>query len=344
MTQLAQGPPTVDGQLQLYETPLKDSVREWYSNTRRAVYINGQCTSSERHMQSAQVVSYLQMCPVIGIFNKSSGLVSDTFQSLGDKLQFHGPVARGPENYFDKKATATGLMDRAAAMEEVLRRNPATLATYQLLLSGAVPKGAPIFAHSQGNLILSNALTALAVLHGPESIQGIVVNSYGSPTVNWPAGIRHQDHAFTGDLVALLNPKLNFRISKVGLPTSVSAFGFISHDFSLYLNDDAQFTINRFRWGGWGLTVHMDEEGLAQCLVEMGNNEPRILKIFERLDQKHNSDVDDVALLYVQKMNTPANTPLLKSMRRLIPLLVRVMEEGWTTAKEKAAIEFLKGL
>jgi hypothetical protein len=43
-------------------------------------------------------------------------------------------------------------------------------------------------------------------------------------------------------------------------------------------------------------------------------------------------------------MNTPANTPLLKSMRRLIPLLVRVMEEGWTTAKEKAAIEFLKGL
>jgi hypothetical protein len=344
-------PPRADGQVQLYETEQKPVVTEWYKPARRAVYINGQVTSGERHRDSAQAVSLLQMCPVIGVFNQASStawhaVMFDTLQSLGDKWQFDHPFGGGPAKYFDRHANGTG-GDRVRAMEDVLARNAATLATFRLFRSGEVPPGSPVFAHSQGNLILSNALTALALINGPAAVAGIEVHSFGSPTVHWPAGIKHYDHAFTGDLVALLNPVPNFCISKVGLPTGVKPWGFVSHDFFLYLKDDAQFVINRHRWGGWGVTFNMDEDGLAETLVGMGDNEPRVRAIFERLDRKHRSDADDVACAYVKKMRAnPDRAAALQRMRRapLIPLLIRLMDEGWTSAEERATIDFLRAL
>ncbi len=350
-------PPTFDGQIQLYETPEKDGVLEWYNPGKRAIYINGQATTGQRHMEGAWAVSLLQMCPVIGVFNESYStsrlnLIFDTLQSAGDKLQFHGPRSGGPEAYFDKflqlLEKQTGQKpNRLKAMEELLQRNEATLATFRLLRSKEVPRSTPIFAHSQGNLILSNALTAIYVIDGPSSVAGWEVHSFGNPTVNWPPGIRHFDNAFTGDLVAMLNPMLNFTISKVGLPTGVKPLGFVSHDFLLYLEDDAQFVINRFRWGGWGMTLSMDEDGLASALVKMGNNARRLQKIFVRLNEKHNSDADDVSCAYVKKMRSnPADAAILKSMKNtpLIPLLIRIMTEGWTSTEEKACIDYLRNL
>ncbi len=349
--------PTVDGQVQLYETPDRESLRTWYKPLKRVIYLNGQATSGDRHRECAESLSTMQMCPVVGIYNRSDSsswhnVIFDTFQSLGDKLQFHGPLTGSPDGYFQKfqdlrESQAGRKLDRAAVMEELLARNPAALATFRLLRSPELPRDTPIFAHSQGNLILSNVLTAMTVVDGPASVLGREVYAYGCPTVNWPAGIRLYDNAFTGDPVAMLNPILNFTISKVGLPTGVSPIGFISHDFMLYLKDDAQFVINRFRWGGWKMTFSMDEDGLASALVQMGNNEPRVRKIFERLNLKHNSDADDVACAYVQKMRgQPGNAALLKTMKGtpLVPLLIRIMDEGWTSAEEKACIDYLKRL
>jgi hypothetical protein len=60
---------------------------------------------------------------------------------------------------------------------------------------------------------------------------------------------------------------------------------------------------------------------------------------------KHNSDADDVAVLYVRKLRRSANSQMILSALRmhrpLKSLLIRVMEEGWTGADERAAIEFL---
>lgn len=359
----SQSPPSYDGQVQIYETPLRldpaSDVRTWYRPERRAVFINGQCNSGRDHQLAAQAISLLQMCPVVGVFNASSGLIADTIQSVGDKSQFHRPFGGGPDRYFDssrdRTSRRTGLApDPVESMRVLLDRNPATRSLFDLLLANDqtrdLPPGTPFYAHSQGNLVLSNALTALSVVNGPHSVAGIEVHSFGSPTINWPTGINHHDHAFTGDLVALLNPVPSFRIAKVGLPTGVKPWGFVSHSFLLYLNDDAQFVINRFRWGGWGVTFNMDEDGLADALVAMADNEPRVRKIFERLDTKHSSDADDVALSYVKKMSaSPENRAVLKRMKvapkaGLVPLLIRLTDEGWTSGEEKKVIDWLKNL
>jgi hypothetical protein len=350
-------PPKFDGQIQLYETPHKKWVSQWYQPLKRVVYINGQVTTGERHMECARALSHLLMCPVIGVFNQTYGTsfyggTLDTLQSVGDKLQFHEPLSGGPKRYFsrflNRQETRTGRKpEPLPAMEKLLERNRATLATFRLLRSREVTKSTPIFAHSQGNLILSNALTAISLVDGPMSVAGREIYSYGCPTVNWPAGIKQFDSAFTGDLIAMINPVPNFAISKVGLPTGEKPWGFISHDFMLYLKDDAQFVINRFRWGGWGITVSMDKDGLASALVQMGNNEPRVSAIFHRLETNHKSVAGDVSEAYVRKMmSNPSSAALLKSMRNtpLVPMLIRLMAEGRTTAKEKVAIDDLKNL
>ena len=70
--------------------------------------------------------------------------------------------------------------------------------------------------------------------------------------------------------------------------------------------------------------------------------------VFEKLDRSHNSDADDVALHYVQKLQTSPHRTIITSALQQHPtlksLLIRIMHEGWTSAQEKAAIEFLKGL
>ena len=58
-----------------------------------------------------------------------------------------------------------------------------------------------------------------------------------------------------------------------------------THAFLEYIAHGPEFVINRFRVGGPGVTVNLDEEGLAFAMVDMGNNPPRLYKIFERLNR-----------------------------------------------------------
>ncbi len=334
--------PRGDGDVNLYEHPVAKKAAYWHSH--RAVYfINGMNNSAEEHRASAIALSELQMCKVVGVFNKSSGTVKDLIQCLGDKVQWdsHG-VDRSLSKASAMFHKAMGTPAKAErALIEALSRNPAAVSVFKELRTSSA--ATQVFAHSQGNLILSNALTAIDILEGNNALSRFTVHSYGSPTVNWPSGFTHHRHGFTFDPVNwLAGFDRTFSISKVGVPSVPEAAGVISHGFKSYLADDATFVVNRFRWGSFGMTVSMDEEGLATALANMGTNIPRVTAIFKRLYSAHNSDVDDVAVRYVGKIkNNSSVLNLVKKNSDLRDLLVKSMDEGWTSTAEKDAIGLL---
>jgi hypothetical protein len=197
-----------------------------------------------------------------------------------------------------------------------------------------------IFCHSLGNLITSNALTGLQLID-PRLLGNLTVNSYASPAVFWPEGFTHNRYAYTLDIVPLVagfGNSLSLNTSTIGGPEGV-----VSHGFENYRRDDATFVVNQFRWGMLRMTASMDEDGLANALLGMGTNMPRIYNIFRRLDDAHRTDVDDVALLYVEKIRHRRDLlSAAKSHAQLRALLIRSMEEGWTSDRERAAIRLLQ--
>ncbi len=341
-------PPGFDGAVnqyineEAYQSP-------WFDHANRVIFINGMGNSPNDHRETALAISLLQMREVTGVYNQKSGFIGDLVQCLADKFQFDGPMASSASEALDRSVKKLGgNTSRGDAMEQALARNPACLSLFRVLRLSE-NRSAPIYAHSQGNLILSNVLTAIAAVDGPAAIAGREVHSYGSPSVNWPSGLKHQEYGFTFDPVTwLAGFDKSFSISKVGLHQFAGSGTLISHGFKVYAENDATFVINRFRWGSFGLTASLDEDGLAETLVGMGTNLPRVQAVFEKLGQSHNSDADDVAVLYVQKLQvSPQRNTIVGAFKQrptLRNLLIRIMDEGWTSAEEKAAIAFLKAI
>ncbi len=362
--------PWADGQIETYvftELPgaelakYVDNIAEMASNldyTRRVVFVNGMGNTGVDHAKSARVLSLIQMCPVIGVYNRKSDLFGDLAQCMRDKFIFQGANPTAIFNHYLGNASPDR---RAEAMEAILGQgmlgNLATAALFRLLATGeASSNDIPIFAHSQGNLILSNALQALEVVYGRGRNAGRRVYSFGSPAIVWPDGIKHYVHAFTFDPVSLLDPIPSWSISKVGVPAltkdpfkdGVLVFlqdlNPLTHGFLYYLQEDAAFIINRHRVGTYSMTLNMDESGLADELASFGRNEPRLIRVFRRLDKLHNSDADDVAFEYVAKMRASGRVSILKAMPQLREVLIKVMDEGFTSSSEQEAIDFLKSL
>lgn len=108
--------------------------------------------------------------------------------------------------------------------------------------------------------------------------------------------------------------------------------------------------IRRFCKSPFGLTsitLELDEAGLANALFnELCTNTVKVRAVFEELNENRRSDADDVAELYVNllmnrggsQVEAVARDPVLKS------LLIRVLDEGWTSDGEKNCIEFIKSL
>jgi hypothetical protein len=342
-----------------YRSGGPSGVPNWFNASRRVVFINGMLNSGEAHAMSAMALSEMQQCPVVGIHNRTGGFIRDLGQCIADKWKFHGKIPwilvdtsyGGLVNHFDQYYNVARRMapslTRVQAMEAVLSANLAAVVAFRFIM--ADHQRWPIFAHSQGNLILSNALTACAILKGQNFIDGRRVYSYGSPARNWPDGIVLSEFGFSFDPVTWLQATFNFRISKVGVPeTGYKAFLTqpISHSFNAYLNSDPEFVINRYRWGGLRMTFVMDEAGLAAAIFDMGDNEPRIYRIFERLRDAHQSDFDDVALEYVKRLQNEPGQKTITSLRRskrLIDLLIEGLDLGFTPADEQSAIRFLRG-
>lgn len=339
-------PPTEDGEIRLYrftddknvDDPKNlqgmysdnivypgniDEAKKLFDESRKIIYVNGMNNTGGDHRDSSWFLSYIQLCPVIGLFNKTDGGFTDLIQCLTDKLtiQAMAPIPGTPKMVFRallkvEEALVGHPQDPATSMYRYLQSNPATASLFKLLRS---PEGKdlPIYAHSQGNLILSNALQAIEIVDGSKAIKGREVHSYGSPTIVWPSGLNHYVNAFTFDPVAMLDFMFSWDISKVGVPDASPMAWPWAHNFCVYLLEDAAFAINRHRIGGWGMTFNMDEEGLAKDLIKMGQNEPRVTKIFKRLDNKHNSDSDDVARIYINGMrSTAANNSKLEAMKK----------------------------
>lgn len=330
--------PAVDGQVTTFVDAEAAAATRYFDHERTVVFVNGMANSGEEHQQSAFALSLMQMCTVVGVYNATGGFAIDLMQCLGDKHQFDGPLASSASSAIGRGAV------RAGAAEDVLRRNPASAAMFRLLRSPEF-RGVDVFAHSQGNLILSNALSAIEVVDGSSAVGQYTVYTFGSPARSWPRATRLVECGFTFDPVTwMAGMDFSFSISKLGMPAD--SLVPITHSFKEYLFNDEAFVVNRFRWGGLGVTFSMDEAGLAHALVRMGHNLPRVTGVFRYLANYHWSDVDDVALLYIEELqHVPQGPGLLQAIRSerpLLDLLVRALEGGWTSGRERAAIDFLK--
>ncbi len=336
--------PTYDGQVTQFVAGEALGSR-YFDRERRVIFVNGMGNSGANHRDSALALSVLQMCRVVGVYNLTGGFITDLVQCVTDKLQFDGLLADSADTSISQAESASGAGDRARAAMTVLRaRNTAAAAMFDLLRNGDY-RDADIFAHSQGNLITSNALSALEIVDGAAEVSRHLVHTFGSPAMNWPRSARLEQCGFTFDPVTwLAGMDMSFSISKVGMPAD--SIVPITHAFTEYMRNDAAFVVNRFRWGGLGMTFSLDEEGLARGLVQMGHNLPRVLGVFRRLADAHNSDVDDVALLYVEMLQRlPQGPGILQEIRsepQLLRLLVEAMEGGWTSSRERNAIDFLR--
>ena len=92
------------------------------------------------------------------------------------------------------------------------------------------------------------------------------------------------------------------------------------------------------------VTLNYDEQALDSDLFL----EPMqtVFEAFRRLDEHYNTDADDVAELYVNKIRSAGEQKIqaLKGNKPLITLLIKVLDEGWTSQSEKDCITFLKSL
>lgn len=351
--------PTADGDLNLYVPP-EGQGASWFNAQGRVIFVNGMLNSPDEHAKAALALSVLQACPVIGVYNKSESGLIDFVQCLRDKLTLNLVQSatlvdwyRKVEDGYQVKRRTNPALTKIDYVADTVKPNAATLALYHLIAGMPAGERAALkfFAHSQGNLITSNALTAVSLALGPGAISGLEVNCYGSPCRNWPEGIRPHNFAFTFDPVALLDARAGFSTSKVGfvglLGIPLHGDPMYSHAFLRYMEYDAEFIVNRFRWGSFGMTARMDETGLAKFCVSLDKNTPRLKKIFERLKSAHWTDGDDVAYEYVSRMHKDHDVTMRAIARTdpdFVKLLIGLLDAGWTTRGEKSEMDYLSSL
>jgi hypothetical protein len=183
----------------------------------RVYFVNGIRVSGRDHAVTACLLSLLIERPVWGVYNRTtgavSGLVFDVAQCMLDYTQ-NATARLTSHRNLDRPAVPD------AEVPELLKKvkrnsivwNTATLRLFEeLVLHRHTPQ--MIVAHSQGNLITSNALFILEDMLGARGLSNIRVYSLASPAPAWPLGLRRnhggggrQENAFMNDLVALLRP------------------------------------------------------------------------------------------------------------------------------------------
>ena len=315
---------------------------EYFDKNRKVFFINGMNNTPEEHVEAALALSLVQMCTVRGIYNATDGAFRDFLQCIADKDQFDGPLSLSANHAVGIRTFFDGQLPEQAA-RHALSRNKCQLTAFDELRVAA-RRYDEIFAHSQGNLILSNVLQAIMAVDGPKGISGRVVHTFGSPTVNWPQGIVKVEQGFTFDPVTwLAGFDATWTISKVGMPSTSK--NPITHAFREYLSRDPAFVVNRYRWGGLGVTFSLDTDGLAKCLAAMGGNFRRIKAIFDYIVDVHSYYSDDIALAYVNLIKTrPAILSVFKNERALKAAMIKALNTGWVTGDEKKAVAFLEAL
>lgn len=373
------GLPRGDGAVTHYISP--DLIgKPWYNPAKAVIFVNGMMNSEKDHRDSALALSRMLGVRVFGVYNKKDGFFTDLWQCVTDKVKFASTQSpdqkvlahASPGNV----ALATqvgaaalalpprsdlgrwiGIVDRLYQQEakqkpglhkddfvyELLGDNAATKALYKLLLGQPGAKlGLPVHAHSQGNLITSNALTGVVLARGVDAVQGLEVVSYGSPAQGWPPGLNRRNNLFTLDPVGMLDGTMDWSSSKVGY--KFSHRGPLVHAFEYYARHDAEFVINAFRTGGWGMTFRMDVKGLAEYCHKIGNHADRLGGIFDRLEKAHWMHSDNVTLAYVGLKTDDELGELNRIAPQLVAQFIKLLEAGYTSKAERAAIDRLEAI
>lgn len=206
--------PTADGQVNRYN--LSNSSASAY----RVYFVNGIRVPPRSHAVTAAYLSLLLDYPVWGVYNATNGAAVDFAQCLADYAQNatarlgsagkQGKPPAVPEAQVP--AFLATLRDPTALRKKYVVWNKATLGLFRDLVEHRHEEKM-IIAHSQGNLITSNALFVLEGTLGPAALRKIRVYSLASPSPAWPLSLRkthdgggRQDNAFMNDVVALLRP------------------------------------------------------------------------------------------------------------------------------------------
>ena len=179
----------------------------------RILYVNGMQTDGPTHAMTAATISLLTERPVTGIFNSTRGFLRDGLQSAKDWKQ--NAKARAASNSLTPNQNVPDNQVEQLADDIIAKAriwNKATPKLFKILMQN-IKSRQVIVAHSQGNLITSNALFVVQDALGSQALKNIRVYSLASPSPGWPLGLRHtnggggrQENAFMNDFVALLRP------------------------------------------------------------------------------------------------------------------------------------------
>lgn len=228
--------PILDGQVSVY------SANEDYGVTPKIYYVNGIQTDAKTHGETLKTLSILTEHEITGIYNRSGGVgkwygfvidlkqcLDDWGSNVGHKLaetanklvstainkaidalakKFGNAPPTDPVNIAGSIRQAVPEKARLWLIETRLKTyNEATASLFRQL-SDNYGQRTIIVAHSQGNLIVSDALWAMVLAYGEDSLVNMVVRSLASPSPAWPLGIRHQRKVYghTNDIVTLADP------------------------------------------------------------------------------------------------------------------------------------------
>lgn len=233
--------PTRDGEVNAYRAfDRVDSDPRFY-------YVNGMLTRGIQHALDAMELSRITERVVYGVYNAtySSALgnyvggfgdflqcVDDWMQIFLAKVAEYGALSIGRAvdavtDWFRRRlgtAPESATADPNRGVEDVQRRvpmqsqrlalargwlarNPAALSLFEQLRAH-LNERQWIVAHSQGNLITSNALWGIVLVYGQDALQRMEVFSLASPSPAWPRGLRFRRkvYGYENDLVTLFDP------------------------------------------------------------------------------------------------------------------------------------------
>ena len=100
-------------------------------------------------------------------------------------------------------------------------------------------------------------------------------------------------------------------------------------------------------WGDTNTAFNFDEEGMANAIYsKLGTDTKKVYDAFNRLNEYHTVDADDVAEIYVNTLRNDRSLRVPMAVlgdQRLVGLLVSIMKSGWTSDGEQACIDYLQG-
>ncbi|MEM9585686.1 MAG: hypothetical protein AAGA03_00270 [Planctomycetota bacterium] len=204
--------PSRDGETNAYDLFQSGAVHP------RIYFVNGIRVRGKDHALTAGLLSLLVERTIWGVYNQTAGLRMGTLvdltqcgldyaQNVAARLSSHrnGGVHRAIKDH-----EVPEILDRLFRNSIVWNKATATLVRQLVTHRKSAQR---IIAHSQGNLIASNALFVVEGLLGASALRNIRVYSLASPAPAWPLGIRkinggggRQENAFMNDIVALLRP------------------------------------------------------------------------------------------------------------------------------------------